>query len=192
MKKNIKISGVGCCLVDRVYNNISFSSDGFEKYLSHKPGDGGLVPGNLVFREEFEDFSGLELNHFVRSVSGDKEPDAINIGGPAIVALIHAAQLNQNAGCSYHFYGVGGEDSDGDFLNELFEQIPVNTDAYDLKGANAFFYKDTDNLEWSNWFEMRYQSSTFKNNIYTNTDYNMIEKLIEKYNYVFVYNIDNK
>jgi len=135
MKKNIKISGVGCCLVDRVYNNISFSSDGFEKYLSHKPGDGGLVPGNLVFREEFEDFSGLELNHFVRSVSGDKEPDAINIGGPAIVALIHAAQLNQNAGCSYHFYGVGGEDSDGDFLNELFEQIPVNTDAYDLKGS---------------------------------------------------------
>ena len=131
----MKVSGVGCCLVDRVYNDISFSSDGFEKYLSNKPGDGGLVPGNLVFREEFEGFSGLELNHFVRSICGDKEPDAINIGGPAIVALIHAAQLNQKAGCSYHFYGVGGEDSDGDFLTELFEQIPVNTDAYNLKGS---------------------------------------------------------
>ncbi len=32
----------------------------------------------------------------------------------------------------------------------------------------------------------------FKNNIYTNTDYNMIENLIEKYNYVFVYNMENK
>jgi len=135
MKKNIKISGVGCCLVDRVYNNVSFNSDGFEKYLSFKPGDGGLVAGNLVFREEFEDFSGLDLNQFVKSVSDDKMPDAINIGGPSIVALIHAAQMNQKAGCSYHFYGVGGEDSDGDFLCDLFKQIPVNTDAYELKGS---------------------------------------------------------
>ena len=40
-------------------------------------------------------------------------------------------------------------------------------DMYDLKGANSFFFKDTNNLEWMNWFEIRYQSSTFKNNIYT-------------------------
>ena len=38
---------------------------------------------------------------------------------------------------------------------------------YDLKGANSFFFKDTNSLEWINWFEIRYQSSTFKNNIYT-------------------------
>jgi sugar/nucleoside kinase (ribokinase family) len=135
MTKNIKVSGVGCCLVDRVYNNISFNSVGFEKYLSVKSGDGGLVPGNLVFREEFENFSGIELDQFVRCISGDKGPDATNIGGPAIVALIHAAQMNQKAGCSYHFCGVGGQDSDGNFLIELFEQNPVNTDAYDLKSS---------------------------------------------------------
>ena len=40
-------------------------------------------------------------------------------------------------------------------------------DMYDLKGANSFFVKDTNNLEWMNWFEIRYQSSTFKNNIYS-------------------------
>ena len=38
---------------------------------------------------------------------------------------------------------------------------------YDLIGANSFFFKDTNSLEWINWFEIRYQSSTFKNNIYT-------------------------
>ena len=54
MGKKIKVSGVGCCLVDRVYNNISFHSNELRDYLSRKPGDGGLVPGNLVFREEFE------------------------------------------------------------------------------------------------------------------------------------------
>ena len=42
-------------------------------------------------------------------------------------------------------------------------------DMYDLKGANSFFFNDTDNLEWINWFMIRYQSSTFKNNIYTFT-----------------------
>jgi hypothetical protein len=74
MTNNFKVSGLGCCLVDRVYNKISFTAEGFEKYLSLTPGDGGLIPGNLVFREEFEDFSGLELNQFIRSVSGDKKP----------------------------------------------------------------------------------------------------------------------
>ena len=36
-------------------------------------------------------------------------------------------------------------------------------------------------------YENPFIINIFKNNIYTNTDYNMIEKLIEKYNYVFVY-----
>jgi sugar/nucleoside kinase (ribokinase family) len=135
MTKKIKVTGVGCCLVDRVYNNISFCSDEFKKYLSVNSGDGGLVPGNLVFCEEFEKYSGTGLNHFVSSITADKEPDAVNIGGPAIVALIHAAQMNENANCTYHFYGVGGQDSDGDFLHKLFKQIPVNTDAYNLKGT---------------------------------------------------------
>ena len=135
MTKNIKVTGVGCCLVDRVYNNISFCSDEFKKYLSVNSGDGGLAPGNLVFREEFEKYSGTELNHFVSFITADKEPDAMNIGGPAIVALIHAAQLNENDNCTFHFYGVGGQDSDGGFLQKLFKQIPVNTDAYILKGS---------------------------------------------------------
>ena len=135
MTKKIKVTGVGCCLVDRVYNNISFGSDAFKKYLSVKSGDGGLVPGNLVFREEFERFSGTGLNQFVSYIAADKEPDAINIGGPAIVALIHAAQMNENTNCTYHFYGVGGQDSDGNYLNKLFKQIPVNTGAYNLNGS---------------------------------------------------------
>jgi len=43
--EKITVSGVGCCLVDRVYNNVSFPSGIFFSCLSKERGDGGLVPG---------------------------------------------------------------------------------------------------------------------------------------------------
>jgi len=54
MQKKIIVSGVGCCLVDLLYNRIDFNSDIMRPYLSARRGDGGLTPGKLVFQEEFE------------------------------------------------------------------------------------------------------------------------------------------
>lgn len=42
-------------------------------------------------------------------------------------------------------------------------------DMYDYNGVNAFLTKDPQIRSWENWFKLRYQSTTFKNNIYTFT-----------------------
>ena len=90
----VRISGVGCCLVDRIYGHVDFHSEVFRKCLSKNAGDGGLEPGKLTFEEELERFAGLSfasdiLPRLTEGQKGDKE----NIGGPCVVALINASQL---------------------------------------------------------------------------------------------------
>lgn len=135
MTKKILISGVGCCLVDCLYSNISFTSESFLNYLSKESGDGGLTPGHLVFKEEFEQFAKQDLEPILKEITKGKSPDKINIGGPCIVALIHAAQMLENTGCEFRFYGYGGKDEDGDFLLSSLSKTPVNIDNYKLSGT---------------------------------------------------------
>jgi sugar/nucleoside kinase (ribokinase family) len=134
MGSNINVSGVGCCLVDRVYNNISFKSDLFLRYLSKERGDGGLTPGHLVFKEEFESFSGTDVEEFVAKLARGKPPDKINIGGPGVVAMIHAAQMASGSNCTFQFYGRGANDNDGRYLLEAMADTPVLTEYYQLSG----------------------------------------------------------
>ena len=63
MSGKIIVSGVGCCLVDLLFNDIDFGSDTIRPYLSKKRGDGGFTPGQLVFQEEFEKFCGSSFDH---------------------------------------------------------------------------------------------------------------------------------
>ncbi len=128
----INISGVGCCLVDRLYGNISFAAESFSRYLSRQRGDGGLIPGHLVFREEFESFTGDRLDRVLRDITHGREPDAVNIGGPGIVPLIHASQLSGQDTCRYHFYGCGGRDSAGSFIRSSLKRTPVQQDKYSV------------------------------------------------------------
>lgn len=134
MKKKITVSGVGCCLVDRLYSNISFTSEPFLKYLSVERGDGGLTPGHLVFKEEFEKFAGREFQEVLKELTKGKEPDKINIGGPSIVALIHASQMLDSTDCTCRFYGCGGKDEDGEFLLSALSKTPVSIENYKRTG----------------------------------------------------------
>jgi sugar/nucleoside kinase (ribokinase family) len=134
MTKRITVSGVGCCLVDRLYSNISFTSESFSEYLSKKPGDGGLTPGKLVFMEEFEKFAGRDFLDVQKVLTQGQQPDKINIGGPSIVALIHAAQMLESTDCTCRFYGCGGNDDDGEFLLSALRKTPVNTENYKVAG----------------------------------------------------------
>ena len=117
MSKKIIVSGVGCCLVDLLFNDIDFSSEAMRACLSLKRGDGGLTPGQLVFREEFEKFSGDSFDLALKSITGGRKHDKINIGGPSIVSLINAAQLaDPKEYCEVRFYGRGGNDETGEYL----------------------------------------------------------------------------
>lgn len=130
MKKKIVVSGAGCSLVDRLYNNISFSSEAFMKYASKERGDGGLSPGHLVLKEEFEEFSQRDFHEVLNELTGGKPADTINIGGPCVVALIHAAQMTENDDCSIRFYGCHGDDEIGDFLLSSLKRTPVEIEKY--------------------------------------------------------------
>lgn len=132
MTRKIRVSMVGCCLVDRFYSNISFYDSIFSLYFSKKRGDGGLTPGHLVFKEEFEEFGKKEFPEILRQITKGKGPDKINIGGPGIVPLIHTSQMLEVAGCECRFYGCGGKDADGEFILSTLKQMNLSVENYHL------------------------------------------------------------
>ncbi len=137
MTKKIIVSGVGCSLIDRLYSNISFSADSFRQYLSKEKGDGGLTPGHLVFREEFEKFKGEGFQSLLKKITSGRKPDKINIGGPAIISMIHAAQISDSKNCEFHFYGSRGNDDDGEIIKSLLEKTPLFYNNYKIFNAET-------------------------------------------------------
>lgn len=123
--EKIIVSGVGCCLVDLLFNDIDFGSDTIRPYLSLTRGDGGLTPGHLVFREEFETNSGSSFSEVLSKITGGRTHDKINIGGPSIVSLINTAQLTDSNQCEVRFYGRGGDDEIGKYLLSSLKKTPV-------------------------------------------------------------------
>lgn len=123
--KTISIAGVGCCLLDRIYDRSDFRSAAFLALQSRRPGDGGLEPGKLTFEEELERFAGRPFPAILPTLTGGLLPDAENIGGPCIVALIGAAQIaGEDANVS--FYGCYGTDLVGQSLLRRLAKMPRN------------------------------------------------------------------
>ena len=52
------------------------------------------------------------------------------MGGPSIVALIHAAQLLHGTPAEIRFYGARGNDKAGEFLQAKLEQTPVKLEHF--------------------------------------------------------------
>jgi len=96
--------------------------------MSKTRGDGGLIPGGLVFSEQFESFAGKELVNAVREITPVDPDPVMNVGGPSIVALIHAAQLLHDTGTRVQYHGARGDDGPGGFLQEQLEKTPVNVE----------------------------------------------------------------
>lgn len=128
----IIVSGAGCCLVDLLFNDISFNSNNVKPYLSVNRGDGGLTPGHLVFREEFEKFCGKPFDSVLKEITGGRKHNKINIGGPSIVSLINIAQLIDKDQCEVRFYGRGGNDEPGNYLLSSLRKTPVVLSDYRL------------------------------------------------------------
>jgi sugar/nucleoside kinase (ribokinase family) len=128
--KKIVISGTGCALADFLFNGVSFDSDGFKKYLSKNTGDGGLSPGKLVFTEELEQFAGRPYPEIAREIIGVRAPDAFNVGGPSLVALIHAAQLLDSQDYEVKFYGLSGRDLTAGEIFAMISKTPLDFGNY--------------------------------------------------------------
>ena len=121
-----RIHGTGCCLVDYLFHPVDFSGKTFSRYISATPGDGGLKVGGLVFSKELEEFSSKQYMELRDEVAGGAEPAAVNVGGPSVVSLIHAAQMLHGAGAEVVFHGCRGNDTPGHYLEETVAKTPLS------------------------------------------------------------------
>jgi len=121
----MKIAGVGCCLVDYVYSDFRYEHPLFQELLSKKPGDGGIIPGGLVFSEDLEAFAGKPFDELLRQLVEGKLPDISNLGGPSVVALVHAAQMLYYTDADVVFYGGIGKDERAEQIRSFLDKTPI-------------------------------------------------------------------
>lgn len=127
---NIRISVTGCSLADCLYTGINFSAPEFRRYASRSPGDGGLVPGQLVFLSALARFAGESEDTVLKNLTAGHRMAARNVGGPAVVAAINAAQLTRNRPVAIKFYGALGTDETADFIEHTVKQTPLDISHY--------------------------------------------------------------
>lgn len=158
----IVIAGAGCALADLIYNRVSFTSTGFQKYISKQPGDGGLSPGKLVFTEELEKFSGKSYPEILNEIVGNRPADKMNVGGPSLVSLIHAAQMLEKEYFEVKVYAMGGNDEHTDQIYSMLGQTPLEISNYLRSGQKPTpttdVFSDPD-------FDHGHGERTFVNNI---------------------------
>ena len=177
--KKIIISGTGCALADYLYLNIPFHSPEFQEYLSKDAGDGGLSPGRLVFTEELERFSGKVYPEILKRITEGRLPDSFNIGGPSLVAMIHAAQMQNENEFEVRFFGQTGNDKTATRIFELLQKTPLDITNYqsdsNLPTPFTDVFSDPD-------FDNGHGERTFVNNIGAAWDYspeNLPDKFFE-------------
>jgi sugar/nucleoside kinase (ribokinase family) len=111
--------------MDYVYRHVDYHSPGFRRFTARQPGDGGIIPGGLVFTEDLALFSGRSITEILREILGTAEPDTVNLGGPAIIALINAAQLLHGQDIMCHFQACIGNDQAGAAIRDFIAATPV-------------------------------------------------------------------
>ena len=122
----MKIHGAGCCLVDSIYLNCRYDDERFAPFWSKNRGDGGLIEGGLVFSEDLESYTGKTHFDIIKTLSAGSAADKENIGGPAVVALIHASQILASENAEVSFYGAIGDDERATLIRKALSTTPLH------------------------------------------------------------------
>ena len=133
----MNISGAGCCLIDSIYMHCNYDDAAYADLWSKNRGDGGLIEGGLVFSEDLERFAGKPYAEILKSITGGREPDVVNLGGPAVVALIHAAQILAQQQVGVSFYGAIGDDPLADTVRSTLAATPLEHQLTTVAGAHT-------------------------------------------------------
>lgn len=134
----MRIAGIGCCLLDSVYGGFDIESEKIRGLLSRSPGDGGLREGALVFFEDLLEHSGLDQEALNDLLTGGREPVATNLGGPCVVALLHAAQMLEGpAGAEVRYIGVSSDDKPGAEIARILSRTPLRRSLTPVEGGHT-------------------------------------------------------
>ncbi len=121
----MRITGSGCCLIDSIYKNSSYDDEAFARVMSIAKGDGGLIEGGLVFSEDIEVFANRPYKEILNALTKSRLPDVENLGGPAVVALVHASQILQSDTVEVSFYGAVGKDNQAKHVHQAIAKTPL-------------------------------------------------------------------
>jgi len=121
----MRITGAGCCLIDSIYKNSSYGDEAFTRVMSIAKGDGGLIEGGLVFSEDIEVFADRSYKEILGDLTKSRAPDVENLGGPAVVALVHASQILRSDNVEVCFYGAVGKDDQARQVHQAIAKTPL-------------------------------------------------------------------
>ncbi len=127
---NAGIAGIGCSLIDYLYPDIDFNDPEIISFFSRNAFDGGLIPGGLVFVDELEKYTGLPIEAMLHKITKGKKPEIVNLGGPAIVALINCAQLLDSLPTEVRYFGRMGSDATSGHIRNILRKVPLDCTNY--------------------------------------------------------------
>jgi len=128
--KKITVSVAGVAVLDTLYAKIDFDSESYQRFLSRQNGDGGLKTGQLTFAQDLEKFAKIPLREILTAISGGRPCTGQNLGGPAIVGAINAAQILFDQNISFRFFGRSGNDPEAELIRTILAGLPVDCTGY--------------------------------------------------------------
>ena len=128
--KKYTVSVAGFAVLDTLYAGIDSMSEGYQKFLSRQNGDGGLKTGQLTFAGDLEQFAKIPLREILTAISGGRPCSGQNLGGPAIVGAINAAQILFDQNISLRFFGRSGNDPEAELIRTILAGLPVDCSGY--------------------------------------------------------------
>jgi len=118
------ISGVGCWVVDYIYQDIDFLNPTVQKYLS-KDGEKGMIINEASLIDELVKYFNKPIEQIVKEIVGDTKPIK-NLGGVAIIAMITTSQLLYDfKDTMIKFYANVPNNELGNFVYEALKTTPL-------------------------------------------------------------------
>jgi len=131
------ISGLGCWVVDYIYQNIDFTSEKAKQYIS-KDGINGLVFGEATLISHLVDYFNKSEAAIVEDIGG--EVISRNLGGVAIITTVSAAQLLfGNDDIDLYFYANLADNELGHFVINTLKDTPLKTDYISMIEGESVF-----------------------------------------------------
>lgn len=138
-KTSFTISGLGCGVVDHVYQNIDFTRPEILPYLS-TDNHNGLVFGEATLIDDIESYTGKNLNEILYDITKEKEYTPL-LGGVAAATLIGASQLTVFDDIDVYFYINLSNDKTGEYIFQTIQKTPLLLDKTSFKtGRGSITY----------------------------------------------------